>query len=82
MVWSNKDSIVTFSHNNFGSSTTYTFSLTSGKDMGGNELIASRTITRVITTINVFNLVFLFQAIEKNLNGPVVCGLKIGLEIF
>jgi parallel beta-helix repeat protein len=39
--WSNMNSQVTFTHDDFGSLTTYTFEITGGKDIGGNDLIAS-----------------------------------------
>jgi hypothetical protein len=40
ITWSNGDSIVTYSHNDFDSETTYTFEILSGRDLAGNFLIA------------------------------------------
>ena len=40
VVWSNGNTIATFSHNDFGSKITYTFQITAAKDVAGNDLIA------------------------------------------
>ncbi|UCG69033.1 MAG: Ig-like domain-containing protein [Thermoplasmata archaeon] len=38
--WSPDNMIATYSHNDFGSEITYTFQITAGKDIAGNELVA------------------------------------------
>jgi hypothetical protein len=38
-TWSNGDKTVTFSHNNFQSQIIYTFHITSGKNLAGNDLV-------------------------------------------
>ena len=40
ILWSKKNSVATFSHKDFGSLTSYIFKITSGKDIGGNDLVA------------------------------------------
>ncbi len=37
--WSNNNTIATFSHNKFGNEATYTFNITTGKDLAGLDLI-------------------------------------------
>ncbi|UCE36904.1 MAG: Ig-like domain-containing protein [Thermoplasmata archaeon] len=37
--WSNMNSVATYTHDDFGSKTTYLFEITSGKDIGGNDLV-------------------------------------------
>lgn len=39
-TWSNGDKTVTYSHNNFQSQTIYTFHITGGKNLLGNDLVA------------------------------------------
>jgi parallel beta-helix repeat protein len=40
VVWSAGNTTATYSHNNFASTTTYTFNITEGKDLAGNDLVA------------------------------------------
>ncbi|UCG69737.1 MAG: Ig-like domain-containing protein, partial [Thermoplasmata archaeon] len=40
VVWSNGNQTATYSHNDFASETTYTFEITGGKDLAGNDLVA------------------------------------------
>jgi parallel beta-helix repeat protein len=40
VVWSNDDSVATFMHDPFERFTSYTFQITNGKDLAGNELTA------------------------------------------
>ncbi|MCK5559153.1 MAG: Ig-like domain-containing protein, partial [Thermoplasmata archaeon] len=53
--WSNKNSVVTYSHlSNFGSLTTYTFRITGGQDLGGNNLVGgSKPNPWTFTTVDV-----------------------------
>ncbi|MEE9150557.1 MAG: right-handed parallel beta-helix repeat-containing protein, partial [Thermoplasmata archaeon] len=39
-VWTNGNQTVNYSHNDFSSETTYTFNITGGKDLTGNDLVA------------------------------------------
>jgi parallel beta-helix repeat protein len=39
--WSSMNSVATYSHADFGSLTPYIFEITGGKDIGGNDLVAS-----------------------------------------
>ncbi|UCE38945.1 MAG: Ig-like domain-containing protein, partial [Thermoplasmata archaeon] len=40
VVWSAGNTTATYSHNDFNSTTTYTFEITGGKDVAGNDLVA------------------------------------------
>jgi parallel beta-helix repeat protein len=40
VVWTNDDSVATFMHDPFERFTSYTFQITAGKDLAGNELVA------------------------------------------
>jgi hypothetical protein len=40
VVWSGGNTVATYSHDNFASETTYTFNITAGKDIAGNDLVA------------------------------------------
>lgn len=54
-IWSAKNTVVTFTHTtNFGSLTPYTFRITGGKDLGGNDLVSgSKPNPWTFTTIDV-----------------------------
>jgi len=41
VFWSSMNSVATYTHIDFGSLTTYTFEITGGKDIGGNDLVAN-----------------------------------------
>jgi parallel beta-helix repeat protein len=71
--WSNGDTVVTFLHDPFTPGTTYTFHITAGKDLSGNDL-TSGTIPHSwsFTTISIDSLTVTPPEVSITVNGTTV----------